>query len=139
MWTLAAAARREIAAAAPSLDQAADPVNISVTAIEQTPPLAWLQQLPVVGPTLMTPIVSLIHQIPIVGDVIHPFIGFPMQVGLPAGTPVPRDLKVISFDGTPIYVHFMPAAGLRAGKTAPTILSGPGWSCPARRTSTAHC
>ncbi len=34
---------------------------------------------------------------------------------------------VISFDGTPIHVNFFPAAGLRAGHRAPTVLVGPGW------------
>ena len=37
---------------------------------------------------------------------------------------------MISFDGTPIYVHFMPAAGLKAGQQAPTILDGPGLGLP---------
>ena len=78
----------------------------------------------------MTPIVALIHQIPIMSDLLHPFIGYPVQIGLPAGTPVPRDVKVISFDGTPIYVHFMPARGLQAGQRAPTILNGPGMPLP---------
>jgi ABC-2 type transport system ATP-binding protein len=37
---------------------------------------------------------------------------------------------VISFDGTAIYVHFMPAAGLKAGDRAPTILDSPGLALP---------
>ena len=78
----------------------------------------------------MTPIVAVIHQIPIISDLLHPFIGYPVQIGLPVGTPVPRDVKVISFDGTPIYVHFMPARGLQAGQRAPTILNGPGMPLP---------
>ena len=143
MWTLAAAARREFSATTPSLDQPVNPSTNSLTvgdtlaaiegptvAIEQTPPLAWLQQLPVVGPLFVTPIVAALHQIPIISDVLHPFIGYPVQFGLPAGTPAPRDVKVISFDGTPIYVHFMPARGLQAGRKAPTILNGPGLALP---------
>ena len=143
MWTLAAASRREFSAPTPSLDR---PINLSTNslttgatlaaavgptvAIEQTPPLVWLQQLPFVGPLFVTPIVAVLHQIPIIGDVLHPFIGYPVQFGLQAGTPAPRDVKVISFDGTPIYVHFMPARGLREGKEAPTILNGPGLTLP---------
>ena len=52
------------------------------------------------GRLFVTPVVALIHQIPIVGDILHPFIGYPVQFGLPGGTPMPRDVKVISFDGT---------------------------------------
>ncbi len=151
MWTLLAAARRETFGTSPTLSAVGDTATNALTtdaggaatlaasvaaaqpavlAIEQTPPLAWLQQLPVVGPLLVTPIVALIHQIPIISDLLHPFIGYPVQIGLPAGTPVPRDVKVISFDGTPIYVHFMPALGLQAGQRAPTILNGPGLPLP---------
>ena len=144
MWTLAAAARRESLTSAPSLDQPTDPVTNSLTtvatpaatvatpvvAIAQTPPLAWLQQLPIVGPLIVTPIVALIHQIPIISDVLHPLIGYPVQLGLSAGTPLPRDVKVISFDGTQIYTHFMPALGLAPGQKAPTILNGPGLGLP---------
>ncbi len=101
-----------------------------VVAIPQTAPLQGLQYLPVLGQLVVTPIVTLIHQIPLVGDVLHPFIGYPVQFGLPAGTPAPRDVKVISFDGTKIYVHFFPATGLAADKQAPTILDGPGLALP---------
>ena len=59
---------------------------------------------------------TLIHQIPLIGDVLHPFIGYPVQLGLAPGTPAPRDVKVMSFDGTPIYVHFIPDG--QAGDTA---------------------
>lgn len=38
-----------------------------------------------------------------------------------------RDATVTSFDGTPIAIHFFPAAGLPAGATAPTVLVGHGW------------
>ncbi len=89
-----------------------------------------MQLLPVIGPNFVTPIVGFIAQIPLIGDVLHPLIGYQLQPGLPAGTPVPRDVKVISFDGTPIYVHFMPAVGLKAGQQAPTILDGPGLALP---------
>ena len=151
MWTLMAAARRETFGTSPTLSAVGDPATNGLTtdagdaatlatsvaaaqpavlAIEQTPPLAWLQQLPLVGPVFVTPIVAVIHQIPIISDLLHPFIGYPVQIGLPVGTPVPRDVKVISFDGTPIYVHFMPARGLQAGQRAPTILNGPGMPLP---------
>ncbi len=105
-------------------------VPTPVVAIPQTPPLAWLQELPVVGPLFVTPIVAVIHQIPIISDIIHPLIGYPIQLGLPAGTPVSRDVRVTSFDGTEISVHFMPALGLQAEQRAPTILYGPGLGMP---------
>ena len=151
MWTLMAAARRETFGTSPTLSAVGDPATNGLTtsaggaatlatsvaaaqptvlAIDQTPPLAWLQQLPLVGPVLVTPIVAVIHQIPIISDLLHPFIGYPVRIGLPVGTPVPRDVKVISFDGTPIYAHFMPALGLQAKQRAPTILNGPGLLLP---------
>lgn len=143
MWTMAAAARRELADPTPDAAPPASQVTTGLTdttpaavtapqiiAIPQTPPLEFLQRIPIIGPVLITPLVAVIHQIPVVGDVLHPFIGYPLQLGLPAGTPVPRDVKVISADGTAIYVHFMPARGLKAGETAPTILNGPGLGLP---------
>jgi ABC-2 type transport system ATP-binding protein len=39
-----------------------------------------------------------------------------------------RDATVRSFDQTAINMHFFPAEGLAAGKRAPTVLVGPGWS-----------
>lgn len=125
MWTIAAAARRESFAAPPAAN-----ATPAVVAIEQTPPLEWLQHVPIIGPLIVTPIVAFIHQIPVVSDVLHPLIGYPVRLGLPAGTPVPRDVKVTSFDGTRIYTHFMPALGLGPGQTAPTILNGPGLGLP---------
>jgi len=101
-----------------------------VIAIPQIPPLAFLQQIPVIGPMFVTPIVAFIHQIPLISDILHPLIGFPIPYGLPPGTPVPRDVKVVSFDSTQIYVHIMPAYGLPANKQAPTILYGAGLGQP---------
>lgn len=129
--TLAAAARREPSPGvvqANSLAVAAATPN--VVAIEQVPPLAFLQQIPVFGPGVVTPIVAALHQIPIASDIVHPLIGYPVQWGLPPGAPQPRDVKVVSFDGTQIYVHFMPAAGLGKDKQAPTVLNGPGLGAP---------
>ena len=82
MWTLAAAARRELTAATTTVDQPADLATNSlvtetplaaiekpkVVAIEQIAPLAFLQQLPIIGPLVFTPIVALIHGIPVVGE-----------------------------------------------------------------------
>jgi ABC-2 type transport system ATP-binding protein len=137
-----AAARKE-SSRTPTLAKAADTVTTSadttptvgkapgaVVAIPQTAPLEGLQHLPIVGPMFVTPVVAFIHQIPLIGDVLHPFVGYPVRFGLAPGTPVPRDVKVISFDGTPIYVHFMPAAGLQKGQRAPSILDGPGLALP---------
>lgn len=137
MWTLAAAARRESLTTSVSLDETADVVTNSLTtestpavtaaapvvAIPQTPPLAFLQHLPVIGPVAITPIVVIIHQIPVVSDFLHPFVGFPVGSGA-------RDVKVISSDGTLIYVHFMPASRMGADGKAPTILDGPGLGLP---------
>ena len=148
LWTMAAAARRELSAATTSVDQAADPATNSlvtqmplaaieepkVVAIEQIAPLAFLQQLPILGPVLFTPIVAVIHGIPVVGDVLHQFVGYPVEFGLPAGAPKPRDFKVISDDGTAIYVHFIPARGLTANQQAPTVLNGPGLGLPGATT-----
>ena len=145
-WMMMAAARQEFgrtagltkpanlattsAAAAPTPLAAAATTVTPPVAIPQTAPLEGLQYLPVIGPAFVTPVVALIHRIPVVGDVLHPFIGYPVQPGLAPGAPVPRDVEVISFDGTPIYVHFMPAVGLEEGQTAPTILDGPGLALP---------
>lgn len=131
-WTMLAATSKETfartAAVAPAV---IDPVtHAPVVATVRTPLLAPLQQVPVLGPLFVTPVVAFISQIPIISDVLHPLIGYPLQHGLPAGTPMPTDVMVTSFDGTKIYVHFMPAAGLRAGQTAPTILDGPGLGMP---------
>ncbi|WGI34187.1 S15 peptidase family protein [Mycolicibacterium aubagnense] len=131
-WTMLAATSKETfaptAAVAPGV---IDPVtHARVVATVQTPLLAPLQQIPIIGPLFVTPVVALISQIPIISDVLHPIIGYPLQQGLPVGTPMPTDVMVTSFDGTKIYVHFMPAAGLQAGQTAPTILDGPGLGMP---------
>ena len=154
-WALLAAARRDFGTAR-TLDSGigpvttnslviadADPVDpaaelaqaaATVVAIDQPPLLQWLQQVPIVGPLFVTPIVAFIKQIPFIGDILHPIIGYP--IGLTGGT-TPRDVKVISFDGTPIYVHFFPAPGLRPGQTAPTVLNGPGLSLPGETNPTA--
>jgi ABC-2 type transport system ATP-binding protein len=149
-WTVLAAARREsFGATAPALDEAAKPVTNALTidaaptattlavpdptpvvAIPYVAPLQGLQYLPVVGPLLVNPIVTLIHQIPLIGDLLHPFVGYPTALGAPAGTPAPRDVKVVSFDGTQLYVHFFPTSKLSTDGTAPTILDGPGLALP---------
>jgi ABC-2 type transport system ATP-binding protein len=148
-WTLLAAARREFVGARPTLDKVADPATTSlvtdvgpaaalitnsvtpeqaaITAIPQTSLLQPLQLIPVVGPLFVTPVVAVIHRVPLVGDVLHPIIGYPL--GRTGGT-TPRDYKIISADGTEIYVHFFPAHGVPAGTRAPTILNGPALGLP---------
>ena len=106
------------------------PIPEGVTVEEWTPPLEWLQRIPVLGPLLVTPIVGVVHVIPFVGDLIHPVIGFPIDHWAPPGTPRARNYRVTSFDGARIFVNFMPAKGLKAGETAPTILNGPGLGLP---------
>jgi ABC-2 type transport system ATP-binding protein len=127
----AATTQRTLTAAATQVTAAADPaIPTGVVAIPQTPPLAFLQHIPVLGPLLFTPIVAFIHQIPVFGDILHPLLGYPVQPGASPNAAQPRDVKVVSFDGHEIYVHFMPATGLQNGDQAPTILDGPGLGMP---------
>jgi ABC-2 type transport system ATP-binding protein len=125
--TMAATAATTKVSPAPAI---APPTN--VVAIPQTPLLTalGLQNLPIIGPLFVTPVVAIVNEIPIVSDLLHPIFGYPVQAGLPPGSPQPQDVQVISFDGTPINVHFMPAAGLQSGQQAPTILDGPGLGEP---------
>jgi ABC-2 type transport system ATP-binding protein len=146
VWTFAAAARRELGAvrdpdAAVGLTLASlqtdaapltaviaeDPTEEPVVAIPVTPWLMPLQYVPILGPLVVTPVVALLKQVPFIGDILHPFIGYP--IGFTGGT-TPRDVRVISADGTAIYVHFFPAQGVNKGKAAPTILNGPGLGLP---------
>ncbi|HEY9264290.1 MAG TPA: CocE/NonD family hydrolase, partial [Mycobacterium sp.] len=110
------------------------PIPTDVKVIEVKPPLEWLQEIPVAGRFVVTPVVQLIHTIPFVSDIVHPLIGFPIDHDAPPGTPRARTVKVVSFDGTEIYVNFMPAKGLQAGQSAPTVLSGPGVGLPGSTT-----
>jgi ABC-2 type transport system ATP-binding protein len=151
-WMMMAAARHEFGRT-PTLSKVAstvttsgdaDPVQSStlaaidaapaVVAIPQTSLLTPLQHLPIFGPMFVTPIVAIVHQIPLIGDILHPVIGYP--VGMTGGS-TPRDVKVISSDGTAIYVHFFPAQGAALGTQAPTILNGPGLGLPGETNPTA--
>ena len=100
-----------------------------VVATPQTPLVTALrlQEIPVVGPLMVTPVVNVVHHIPVVSDVLHPIFGYPLP---PAGAAPPRDVRVTSFDGTPINVHFMPATGLTAGHNAPTVFLAPALGTP---------
>lgn len=155
-WAVLAAARRESFVESPALTSVADAVTTGqdagtseaaetaddaplpaatthpakVVAIAQTAPLEFLQRLPIVGPLIVGPIVWLIHQIPVISDLLHPWIGYPLRPDVPSASPVPRDVKVTSFDGTQIYVHLMPASGLGAEQRAPSILFGPAMPLP---------
>ncbi|SEH48411.1 X-Pro dipeptidyl-peptidase (S15 family) [Mycolicibacterium rutilum] len=132
-WTLAAASRREIGASQDESPAAANSVSATpvaattVVAKPSTPLLTPLQHVPIFGPLFVTPVVAALKQVPFVGDILHPIIGYP--VGFTGGT-TPRDVHVISADGTAIYVHFFPAQGANTGKVAPTILNGPGLGLP---------
>ncbi|WP_370490432.1 CocE/NonD family hydrolase [Mycobacterium sp. pV006] len=108
------------------------PTDVSVREVRA--PLEWLQEVPVVGRFVVTPIVHLLHAIPFVSEIVHPLIGFPIDHTAAPSTPRARSVKVTSFDGTEIYVHFMPAKGLAAGKSAPTVLNGPGVGLPGATT-----
>lgn len=141
---LAAATRRENPASPLTANTVANPLTTnslttnaldvidpaSVIGIPQVAPLEFLQHIPIVGQLIITPIVALIHQIPVVGDVLHQFVGYPVQLGAAPGSPVARDVRVVSFDGTQIYTHFMPALVFGADGKAPTILYGPGLGLP---------
>jgi ABC-2 type transport system ATP-binding protein len=63
---------------------------------------------------------------------VHGLVGFvaatALAVALIAPSAQARDATVRSFDQTAISMHFFPATGLAAGKRAPTVLVGPGWS-----------
>jgi len=113
---------------------AAYPIPTGVEVIEWTPPLEWLQNVPVLGRLVVTPIVGVLHVIPLVGDFLHPLIGFAIDHDAPEGTPRPRSFFVKSFDGTRIFVNFMPAEGLEAGEKAPTVPSGSGLGLPGSTT-----
>ncbi|PQP48397.1 peptidase S15 [Mycolicibacterium austroafricanum] len=110
------------------------PIPTDVEVTELKPAFEWLQQIPVLGRFVVTPIVHLIHAIPFVSEILHPLIGFPIDHDAPPGTPRARTVRVKSFDGTEIYVNFMPAKGLQAGESAQTVLSGPGVGLPGSTT-----
>lgn len=130
-WTMLAAASRNTLAPTASTSRVVDPVtNAPVIATPKTPLLEPLQQIPVLGPLFVTPIVAVINQIPVISDLLHPIFGYPLEAGRPTGTPRPRDVMLTSFDGTRIYAHFMPAVGLGPGEQAATILQGPGLLLP---------
>jgi len=124
-WTMLAAASRETFAPAGTAETAwtSSTTSTPVTAIPQTPLLTalGLQKIPIIGPLVVTPIVAVINAIPVVSDLLHPLVGYPL---LPDGLAEPRDVRVVSFDGTQINVHLMPAVGLPAGAEAPTVLLG---------------
>ena len=122
--------------AAPEAEAEAEqyPIPTDVIVEEWTPPLEWLQNIPLLGPLVVTPLVGLAHVIPFVGDLLHPVIGFPIDHWAPEGTPRARSFRVTSFDGTRIFVNFMPAEGLKAGESAPTVLNGPGLGLPGSTT-----
>ncbi len=48
-----------------------------------------------------------------------------------------RDQAITSFDGTKISTSFFPAAGLKAGERAPTVLQGHGWGLVRNRDADA--
>ncbi|WND57753.1 CocE/NonD family hydrolase [Mycolicibacterium vanbaalenii] len=109
------------------------PIPTDVVVEDFKPPLEWLQHIPVLGRFVVTPLVHLAHALPFVGEFLHPLIGWPVDQAAP-GDPKPRTVRVTSFDGAKIYVHFMPATGLKAGESAPTVLSGPGLGLPGATT-----
>ncbi len=110
------------------------PIPTGVTVEEVHPPLLWLQNIPVVGTFIVTPIVSALHAIPLVGDFLQPIIGFPIDHFAPPGAPQAKSYRVTSFDGTKIFVNFMPSLVYDANGQAPTVLDGPGLGLPGSTT-----
>lgn len=110
------------------------PIPTDVKVTEVRAPLDWVQRVPIIGPLLVTPVIRLLHAIPLVGDFLHPWIGWPVDHRADPDAPKPRTVLVESFDGAKIYVHFMPAKGLAAGESAPTVLNGPGLGLPGATT-----
>ncbi|WP_260757016.1 CocE/NonD family hydrolase [Mycobacterium sp. SMC-8] len=110
------------------------PIPTDVVVEDFKPPFEWLQHVPVLGRFVVTPLVHLVHALPFVGEFLHPLIGWPVDHDAAPGDPKPRTVRVTSFDGAKIYVHFMPAKGLKAGESAPTVLSGPGLGLPGATT-----
>ncbi|WP_460354522.1 S15 peptidase family protein [Mycobacterium sp. ZZG] len=110
------------------------PIPTDVVVEDFKPPFEWLQHIPVLGRFVITPLVHLVHALPFVGEFLHPLIGWPVDHDAAPGDPKPRTVRVTSFDGAKIYVHFMPAKGLKAGESAPTVLSGPGLGLPGATT-----
>ncbi|KWX69175.1 CocE/NonD family hydrolase [Mycobacterium sp. NAZ190054] len=110
------------------------PIPTDVVVEDFKPPFEWLQHIPVLGRFVVTPLVHLAHAVPFVGEFLHPLIGWPVDHDAAPDDPKPRTVRVTSFDGAKIYVHFMPATGLKAGQSAPTVLSGPGLGLPGATT-----
>ena len=88
------------------------------------------------GQLFVTPIVALIHQIPLVGDVLHPFIGYPVQFGLPRGHP-----GAAGRQGDLVRRHADLRALLPGDRTCRTAdrrrpsSTVPAWPFPVRRTT----
>ncbi|WNG88470.1 CocE/NonD family hydrolase [Mycobacterium sp. ITM-2016-00317] len=120
----------------PTTSLAADkyPIPTDVVVEDFRPPFEWLQHIPLLGRFVVTPLVYLAHALPFVGEFLHPLIGWPVDHDAAPGDPKPRTVRVTSFDGAKIYVHFMPATGLKAEQSAPTVLSGPGLGLPGATT-----
>jgi ABC-2 type transport system ATP-binding protein len=131
---LAAAGRQTTDESPQATVEQSYPIPKDVEVTEVVAPLQWLQTIPVAGPLIVTPIVEFIHAIPLVGEALHPLIGWPIDHDAPPGAPQPRTVRVTSFDGTEIYINFMPARGLEVGETAPTVLNGPGLGLPGATT-----
>jgi len=128
------APRLQVADSLVAADVTSFPIPTGVEVTPWTPPLQWLQKVPVLGRVVVTPTVRLLHAIPFVGDFLHPIIGFPIDHDALAGVPQARSFIVKSFDGTKIFVNFMPAEGLDGDDEAPTILSGSGLGLPGSTT-----
>ena len=98
-----------------------------------TPASAFLTGLPVVGPTLFTPLLNLAYQTPLIADLLAPLIGYAAVArftatpnALAEGRPTAFTYRMPSYDGTLISVNYFPALNVANGDVgaAPTILNG---------------
>ena len=87
-----------------------------------------LQQLLILGPMFVTPIVAFVHQVPLIGD-IHPIIGYPLGLTVAAHRGLQGDLVGRHRHLRPL----LPWQGAALGTRAPTILAA--WPGPTRRTT----
>ena len=100
---------------------------------ETTPLDKGLTSIPLLGGLISMLLVQL-HETTGLNSFLSPLIGATKFVTFnadpstldAAGTPIAFTTKVKSTDGTLISTNFFPAAGLKTGASAPTILEGPG-------------
>ena len=107
--------------------------TFNVRVSEVTPFDTFVVDIPLVG-LVAAPVINLLQQTPFIGDLLAPLIGASVLATInvdvaalaPGATPLAYTYKVASFDGTLISTNYFPAAHIKAGQIAPTVLFGPG-------------